>query len=608
MTPNPQPLPFQQGGTVLARLTIVLALFVAACATAPPGTSAPASRPTPVVELSERYYDTKLEFDPFQATEIGDNRFNDRFTMDIDPADRAARSETARRFRDELLKIDRAALTPEDALTWDIFRTNLTYELDLLDHPAHLLPINQFSSVPAYFVELGSGAGIHPFRTVKDYDDFLARIDGFVRWTDLAIANMQEGVRTGIVQPRILIDKAIPQFEAQVVASPDESIFYRPVTNMPASFSEADRIRLTAAYRAAIQNQVVPAYRRLAAFLRTEYLPATRDTVGLSQLPGGRDWYAALVRRSTTTGLTPEEIHEIGLREVIRIQGEMNSVMRTVGFTGTVREFGQHLLQDPRFRFKSREEIVQTYRDIKQRVDRLTPKLFDTIPRADYEVKPVEPFQEATAAGGSYQPATPDGTRPGVFWVNTYRAPERANYSAEALSLHEGAPGHHFQLSIQREQENLPRLRRFDLSTAYVEGWGLYAESLGKELGVYADPYQYYGSLSSELWRSIRLVLDTGLHAKGWSRQQAIDYAYQNSGNTTFGIEAEVDRFIAIPGQALAYKIGQLEISALRSRAERELGSNFDLREFHRQVLIDGAMPLEVLRAKVERWIATKKG
>jgi uncharacterized protein (DUF885 family) len=581
---------------------VATVLLLQGCATAPPPDASAG-----VHALTEQFFEERLPLNPLQATEYGDFRFNDRFTLDLRGEDRAARRALYERYVAAFEAVDPSTLNEQSRLTREVVLQNTQYELEALRFPGHLLPVHQFGSMPAYFAELGSGAGIHPFRTVKDYDDFLRRMDGFVIWTDAAIANMREGVSTGIVQPRIVIEKALPQFEEIARQPVDESIFFTPIRNMPASFSEADRTRLTGAYRAAISGKITPTYARLAKFLRDEYLPVTRESVSLAALPSGEAWYRSLVRRHTTTTLSPEEIHVIGLREVARIQGEMNAVMRRVRFEGDLRQFFEAVRQDPTLKFSSREEIVETYRQIKNRVDPQLPRLFDVFPQADYQVRPVEPFQEASAAGGSYQPATPDGSRPGVFWVNTYNAAQRMKTGAEALSLHEGNPGHHFQITIQREQTRLPRMQRFDWNTAYVEGWGLYAESLGPELGLFTDPYQDFGRLSSELWRSIRLVLDTGLHAKGWTRQQAIDYALANSGTTPFGAESEVNRFIAIPGQALAYKIGELEIQALKAKAQQELGPRFDVREFHREILIDGSLPLETLRAKMERWIDRKR-
>jgi len=406
----------------------------------------------------------------------------------------------------------------------------------------------------------------------------------------------------------VLAERVLPQLASQVVARPEDSLFWGPVTNMPASFPEADRARLTAAYRLMIETKVFPTYRRLHDFVRDEYLPKCRESVGLGALPGGKAWYEYNVRDVTTTGRTPAEIHALGLREVERVHGEMRKVMEQVGFKGDLPAFFAFLRSDPRFYYDSADALIQGYADIKRQVIPRLPTLFDVLPKADYEVRAVEPFREKSAAGGQYQAASEDGSRPGIFYANTYDLKSRPKWAMEALSLHEGNPGHHFQISVQREQQGLPKFRRFGGYTAFSEGWGLYSESLGRALGMYQDPYQYFGMLEGELWRSIRLVVDTGLHSMGWTRQQVLDYMAANSASGEAQRVAEAERYMAIPGQALAYKIGQLEIQGLRDKAERELGSRFDVRKFHTAVLIHGALPLSELRAEIDRWIAEERG
>ena len=458
----------------------------------------------------------------------------------------------------------------------------------------------------ASFVQMGAGTGLHPFRTVKDYDDFLSRIGGFEQVVDASIGNMREGMRQGIVQPRVLMERVLPQLAAHVVDDPTKSMFWGPVTAMPATFTPAERARLTEAYATAIRGQVVPAFRRLHDFVRDEYLPHTRATAGLSALPGGRRWYEYLVRANTTTSLTPEQIHDIGLAEVARIHGEMETLMRQVGWQGDLAGFMRQAQSDPAQRFTSREEMLAEYRAAQLRIDASTDRLFDIKPRANYEIRPIEAFRERSASAGSYTAASLDGTRPGIFYLNTYDPPGRPRSMTETLLIHEGSPGHHFQISVARELVQLPRVRRFGGFTAYAEGWGLYAETLGPELGLFTDPYQRYGYLSSELWRAIRLVLDTGIHAKGWTLQQAQDYARRNSSESETVIIAETERFSAVPGQALAYKTGQMKITELRRRAEAALGPRFDIKAFHRAVLDSGALPLDVLDSKIDRWIAAQ--
>ena len=594
--------------------------ILAGCSTAPidvppepvavvPAEAAP---PPPTADdrfdtLAEEYYEAYLRLNPIVASSIGDDRYNDQFPVTISREHREARGEMARQYLGLLASIDRSALDGQRQLSYDMLAGTLRQELEELTFPSHLIPVNQFYNTAALFAQLGSGSSIHPFRTVKDYDDFLGRIGGFEKWVDAAIANMREGVSKGIVQPRILIERTIPQLDALIVDEVEKSLFYRPIENMPGTINAEEKARITAAYMEAISSRLHPAYRKLRDFLKNEYLPKSRSTVGMAHLPGGREWYESLVRETTTTNLTPEEIHQIGLSEVARIHGEMRAVMEQTGFKGDLPAFFDFLGEDPQFYFTEREQLIEGYRDLKRKIDGLTPKLFDVSPKADYEVRAVEPFRERSASGGSYMAASPDGSRPGVFYVNAYDLKARPKYAMEALSLHEGAPGHHFQISVQRELEDLPRFRRFGGYTAYVEGWGLYAESLGKELGVYTDPYQHFGGLDAELWRAIRLVVDTGIHAKGWTREQSIEYAMKNSSVGETRATAEVERFIAIPSQALAYKIGQMEITRLRRKAEQELGSRFDIKAFHRAILEDGALPLDVLATKMDRWIESQK-
>jgi uncharacterized protein (DUF885 family) len=559
-------------------------------------------------EILDAYFDEYLALNPMLATSIGDPRYNDRYEVQISPGWRTRAEALERRYLERIKGIDHAKLGREDLISCEVFESARAMKIEGFRYPTWLIPLNQFYSVPNSFVQLGSGGGLQPFRTVKDYDDFLKRMDGLVAWTDQAIANMREGAAKGYTLPRVLAERLLPQLASQVVARPEDSLYWGPVANMHASFPEADRARLTAAYRLMIETKVFPTYRRLHDFVRDEYLPKCRETVGLGALPGGKAWYEYNVRDITTTDRTPAEIHALGLREVERIHGEMHKVMEQVGFEGDLPAFFTFLRSDPRFYYDSADALIQGYADIKRQVIPRLPTLFDVLPKADYEVRAVEPFREKSAAGGQYQAASEDGSRPGIFYANTYDLKSRPKWAMEALSLHEGNPGHHFQVSVQREQQGLPKFRRFGGYTAFSEGWGLYSESLGKALGMYQDPYQYFGMLEGELWRSIRLVVDTGLHSMGWTRQQVLDYMAANSASGEAQRVAEAERYMAIPGQALAYKIGQLEIQGLRDRAERELGPRFDVRKFHTAVLIHGALPLSELRAEIDRWIAEQRG
>lgn len=559
-------------------------------------------------QLFGDYFEASLELNPTFATFIGDNRFNDRYANDIGPQWR----EAARQLEEESLQrikaIDPALLGEQDLLSYEIFTAAREIAIEDFEFPSHLMPINQFYSAANSFVQMGSGTGTQPFATVQDYDNFLGRVDGFVVWMEQAQENMRQGIAEGFTQPRILMEKVVPQLESQLVDSAQESGFYQPITDLPESFSEADRERLTQAYVQAIQDQILPAYLSMRDFVRDEYIPAARESVGIKALPGGTERYAYLVRRTTTTDLSPEEIHAIGLAEVARIHEEMQGVMNAVEFDGDLDEFFAFLNTDPQFYFTERQQLLDGYLALRAVIEPNAPKLFNTIPQADYEIRLVEPFREESASGGQYRSASQDGSRPGVFFANAYDLSARPSWAMESLFLHEAVPGHHFQRALALELTELPKFRQFGSYTAYGEGWGLYAESLGKDLGVYTDPYQYFGKLNAELWRAVRLVVDTGIHFYGWSRQEVLDYMYANSAVAEARAVSEAERFMAIPSQALAYKVGQLKIQELRDRAEAELGEGFDIREFHAQVLNSGQVPLSVLETRVNRWIEASKG
>lgn len=584
-------------------------VLVAACgeSTEPVASAAPELDATETLHaLFDEYFERDLELNPLSATFIGDYRYNDRMANSNSPEYRAESEAMDEEFLSRLLAVDREQLDYQDQLSYDIFKINRELSLEGNQFPFHLQPINQFYSTTNFFVQLGSGTSAHPFNTVKDYEDFLSRADQFSINIDQIITNMKEGMRQGVTQPRILMEKLLPQIDAHIVDDIDESNFYKPVANMPKDFSEEDRARLTAAYEDKISNTIIPAYQRVSNFLGDDYIGAARETVGLYGQPNGDDWYAFMVRLRTTTNMTPDEIHQIGLNEVARIHEEMHGVMEEVGFEGSLNEFFEFVNTDDQFFYDEAEELIQGYRDMSDHISELSKNLFDVTPKAKFEVRRVEPFREASASKGSYRAGTPDGSRPGVFFANAYDIKARGKWAMESLFLHEAIPGHHFQIMIQRENESLPSFRRFGGFTAYSEGWGLYAESLGKELGVYTDPYQYFGGLNAELWRSIRLVVDTGIHAKQWSRQDVLDYMFANSAVAEVRAVSEAERFMAIPGQALAYKVGQLKIRELRNRAEAALGEQFSVKDFHTEVLKDGAMPLFMLEAKIDRWVASQ--
>jgi uncharacterized protein (DUF885 family) len=566
------------------------------------------SATTEVQQLFEEYFESSLELNPLAATFIGDHRFDDRLPNDIAPeyVDRLLKHD--QRYHQAALKFRDAAISEEDRLSLEILLHDLERSIEGAAYPSHLMPINQFSSMPALMGILGSGKSAQPFKTTQDYERFLKRMDDYVKWSDQAILNMREGAKQGFTYPRLLMEKVLSQLAELGIAETEKSVFYQPVVNMPESIAGSDRNRIQSLYRQAIEQKLSPAYGRLHDFIRDEYLRQARDSVAWSALPNGANWYAYLAKLYTTTELTPDEIHEIGLKEVARIRAEMEQVKAQVGFKGDLAAFFKFVQEDEQFYFKDADSLIKGYQQLKTKIDARLPKLFSDFPKAGYEVRPVEAFRAQSAAGASYQVPSADGSRPGIFYINTYNLKAQPKFGMETLSLHEAAPGHHFQLAIQQELEELPRFRRFGSRyVAYTEGWGLYAESLGKELGLFTDPYQYYGKLSDEMLRAMRLVVDTGLHTRAWSRDRAVAYLLDNSSLARSDAEAEVERYMAIPGQALGYKIGQIRIREMRTKAEAALGKRFDVRDFHSQVLRDGALPLSVLQAKIDRWVSSQK-
>ncbi len=554
--------------------------------------------------LAERYIERTFELNPLMATRAGEARFADKFvnnlTAEFLARDKALQVETLH----ALEKFDATRLRASDRLTYDVLKYRATMRLEESQYDFHLTPFNQFYSLPLTLVQFASTEGAQPFRTVADYDAFLKRMDGFPGWVDAAIGNMREGIAKQVVQPRVLMRRVLVQLRTQIGSDPEKSGFYKPVLKFPAGFSEADRTRLTGAYRAMVADNAVPAVTRLHDFIEKEYLPKCRDSSGLGATPNGAEKYAFRARESTTTNMTPEEIHRIGLREVTRIRGEMDRVRLQVGFKGDLKAFLASITTDPRHApFKTEAEVIEAYRAIQRRVEPRLDKLFSRKPRAALEIRPEPEITRATAAA-HYNVGAPDGSRPGVFYAPVRDATTYTNPKMTSLFLHEGLPGHHFESSLAQESA-LPRFRRMTRFNAYGEGWGLYAESLGSEMGVYDDPYQFLGRLLAEMHRAIRLVVDTGMHAKGWTREQAIAYSLENEGGREADVVQEIERYMAIPGQALAYKIGELKIMELRRLAEQKLGARFDVRAFHEELLKDGNLPLAVLEEKMKRWIAS---
>jgi len=552
----------------------------------------------------DSWYERWLELNPLDASAQGDHQYDARFGDYLSPTWLADSLANEQDSLEELRAVDPAGLSDSDRITFDAFKYGREIAIEGYRYPAELLPVDQLFGRPAQFAVIGAGGDVHPFVTVQDYDNFLARMDGFVAWVEQAINNMRSGAVKGVVQPRVVIERAIPQLSALAVEDPKESVLWRPILNLPPGLSVPDRQRIVTAWERKLGEAVLPAIRRLRDYLENDYLAHTRPSVGLSALPNGAAWYAYCVRLHTTTSLTPQQVHELGLSEVARIRAAMERLKAQVGHTGDLRSLFEKLRGDPRFVASDAEALLAGYRDLKSRVASAMPRQFAIAPKADFEIRPVEAFREQSAASASYRPGSPDGKRPGVFYVNTWDLPSRPTYLMQAIYLHEAVPGHHFQVSLAQEMDELPRFRRHAEFTAYDEGWGLYAESLGRELGLYDDPYSELGALMMEVWRAVRLVVDTGLHSQGWTREQAIDYMRANTSIGRADIVAEVERYIAQPGQALAYKVGEIRIRALRRESERTLGARFDVRDFHTQVLAGGSLPLPVLEEQIRRWLA----
>ena len=553
-------------------------------------------------EFFESYFEAYLTLFPTFATEIGDHRYDDQLEIAISEEHIGAQRRLFHHALSRIGEIDLDEINRSERLYVEVFTRGLRLAIAGQKFKQHLQPVRQLASLAVEFPLLGSGSNIHPFKTVTDYENFLKRIERFELWVDMAIANLQKGAELGIVQPRPVIERTLPQLEAMIVGDAKASIFYQPILRMPDHFSGAERARLTRAYTQAIEQHVVPTYGRLLAFLKDDYLGKTRSTTALSALPDGNAWYEHLVKTQTTTDLSPDEIFQLGMEEIARIRKEMERLRDYHGFRGSLKELSDHFRATAPRAHNSRSDLINAYEAIRQAVTPQLSKLFGRIPKAPFEIRTIEEFRERSAPS-QYWPASADGSRPGIFYVNASTIETSPRRASEPLFLHEALPGHHFQLSLQQEREDLPRFQRFADYTAFVEGWALYAESLGAEVGLYKEPSQYFSRLNSELFRAARLVVDVGLHRKNWSREQAIKFLMDTTMSSESGASSEIDRYIAVPAQALGYKIGQLKFSALRAKAEAALGPKFDIRGFHDELLKDGALPLDLLERKMHGWI-----
>ena len=599
---------------ILAALVSTSLLAIPASAQTQPAAPAATAAETPhdrLFRLFKQSDEDSLRRNPITGIFRGDLRYADQFGDYITDEYYAKEKAATVAELAALRAIPRAQLNATDQLAYDVFEYQQIqglegYEPRYFDVSV-VRPINHFSGFHTFYPTFASGKGAAPFKTVVDYENNIKRHAGYAILIDRSIGRFRQGMASGVFETKMTIRNVIDQLNEQLKQKPEESQFYAPVKKFPDAISAADRDRLTAATRATITDQIYPAMTKLRDFLQNEYLPLARDQVGLSSMKGGAALYDKMVRDSTTLPLTAAQVHDIGLKEVARITGEMEKVKKEVGFSGTLQQFFEHLRTDPKFKMKSREALTQGYYDIGKTVDAKLSTYFSTLPKAKLDIRPYDPVIEKFQAGGSYEQGTPDGSRPGVFYFNAYDLPSRTTPGMTTLYLHEGSPGHHFQISLAQENEALPPFMRFGGNTAYVEGWALYAETLGYPMGFYKDPYQRMGTLDDEMLRAMRLVVDTGIHSKNWTREQAIKYMLDNSSMGETDAKNEVERYIAIPSQALAYKIGAMTIQRLRAKAEKQLGPKFDIKDFHAQVLMTGALPMTILEKKIDAWIAAEK-
>jgi len=580
--------------------------LLTSCRTINHGSSEPTSQARDTANLTAlfaEYHEERLKLYPMEATMAGDDRYNDQLPNNLTDEFRATEAVFYQKYLAALGRLDRKRLSPEDQLSCDILQWECETQLEQLRFPTHLMPINQFHSLHLDLGQWAGGTSAQPFKTVRDYENWLKRLNAFSVWCHTAVANMRAGVKRGYVLPKALSQKTVPQMAAMTKTPVEEHPYYAPVKQMPAGFSDGDRTRLAAAYAGMIEKKIIPAFRELEKFLTDEYLAASRDSSGIAAVPRGDEYYRSQVKFFTTTDMSAEEIHQLGRREVARLLVEMNKLRETVGFQGDMKAFFEHVrTRKELMPFTDPRQVIDNFHAIHKRMEPSVRRLFSLTPKTPFEIRRTETFREASASA-EWLYGSLDGTRPGIFYVPIPNAKEYNAGQDEALFLHEAIPGHHYQFSLQRENSGLPMFRRVLEYSVFGEGWALYCESLGKELGLYDDPYQYFGMLSMEMHRAIRLVVDTGLHAKGWTREQAIRYSLENESRSEAGIVSEIERYMAWPGQALSYKVGQLKIRELRARAEKALGDRFDIREFHTRVLESGCMPLKLLEQKIDRWI-----
>jgi len=557
--------------------------------------------------LTKNYFDDKNALDPLSATQSGQNEYNDQLQFEMTDGFRKKQAVFFDKYKVALTKIDKTQLSEEEKNSYEIIKWEVEIGRELLKYPTNLIPITQIDGMHITLGQFAGGTSAQPFKTEKDYANFLKRMDKYSVWIDSAMVYMKKGIAKGVVLPKALTEKLIPQFAGMPTPNIEDNLFYSSIKLMPSTFSDAVKKDLTAKYTTIINEKLIPKYKKMADFLISEYLPASRTTSGIGSLPFGKDVYAVYAKQWTTTEMTPNEIHDLGLKEVARLNAEMEKVKTQVGFKGTLKEFFDEVRNKPELKpFKTSEEVIANFEKIYAIIKPNVDKLFSLQPKTKFEIRRTEAFRE-NSASAEYMPGATDGSRPGIFYVPI---PDIANYNTyrdEDLFLHEAIPGHHFQISLQQESTILPNFRKFNWFGAYGEGWALYTESLGKELGMYQDPYQYFGMLGGDMHRAIRLVVDTGIHSKNWTREQAIQYSLDNEARSEASIISEIERYMARPGQALSYKIGQLKIMELRKKAETKMGDEFDIKKFHEKVLESGVMPLALLEKKIDSWINEAK-
>lgn len=559
------------------------------------------SRSAKLSKLFTDYWEERLQLFPLEATAIGDTRYNDRLPIVISDSYREKTKQFYQKYKTAMESLN-DPLHQEDALSKEIFLYEMNANLSTLNYPTHWMPINQFWSFTLDFAQLGSGDGNQPFKTVKDYDDFLARMKAFPAWVDTAITNMKTGIANTYTIPKVLAEKVVPQLKNILTIDPTKNIFYSPILKMPSTFPSEDRKRLENAYFFQIANAIIPSYSKLKKFFEKEYIPACRNTHGYSALPNGNALYQACITQFTTTTLTPDSIYNTGLREVARLRKEMEKVKTQVGYTGNLSEFFNAVNKDKQFMpFTSEQEVLDSFKAIQSIQEPKLSNYFETFPKTPFEIRQTEAYRAATASA-EYNAGSADGKRPGIFYVPILHANTFNVVGMETLFLHEAIPGHHFQISLQQENKELPAFRKFLGYSAYAEGWALYTETLGKELGLFTNPYQYLGHLSDAMHRAIRLVVDVAIHTKGMHREEAIAYMMQNERISEQEATAEIERYMAIPGQALSYKIGQFSIEKMKQHCMKKLGNRFDIKKFHTQLLEGGNMSLQVLEKKLVDW------